>query len=64
SSAAPALTSGTTALDGSGWAVPEEAGPIAAMPGGPGMAVAGKGGGFAGPRYGFKPTVMPKQVVV
>ncbi|CAM4269269.1 putative PPE family protein PPE29 [Mycobacterium basiliense] len=65
SNAVPATTSGATALDGSGWAVPEEAGPIAAMPGAPGMAVAGKGaGGFAGPRYGFKPIVMPKQVVV
>lgn len=33
STAAPAMTSGTTALEGSGWAVPEEAGPVAAMPG-------------------------------
>lgn len=64
SSAAPALPSGTTALEGSGWAVPEEAGPVTAMPGGPGMAAASKGGGYAGPRYGFRPTVMPKQVVV
>ncbi|KAA1249313.1 PPE family protein [Mycobacterium simiae] len=64
SSAAPALTSGTTALEGSGWAVPEEAG-ITAMPGAPGIAAAGKGAGaYAGPRYGFKPTVMPKQIVV
>lgn len=65
SSAAPALPSGTTALEGSGWAVPEEAGPVTAMPGAPGMAAAAKGsGGYAGPRYGFRPTVMPKQVVV
>ncbi|WP_197522078.1 PPE family protein, SVP subgroup [Mycobacterium gordonae] len=26
--------------------------------------MAGKSGGVAGPRYGFKPTVMPKHVVV
>ncbi|WP_083271296.1 PPE family protein, SVP subgroup [Mycobacterium gordonae] len=30
---------------------------------GPGE-LAGKSGGVAGPRYGFKPTVMPKHVVV
>ncbi|OSC42255.1 PPE family protein [Mycobacterium decipiens] len=66
SAAAPAMTSGSTALDGSGWAVPEEAGPVTAMPGAPGMAgISGKGAGaYAGPRYGFKPIVMPKQVVV
>ncbi|EUA09407.1 PPE family protein [Mycobacterium kansasii 732] len=64
SSAAPAVPSGTTALEGSGWAVPEEAGPVTAMPGAPGMAVASKGGAYAAPRYGFRPTVMPKQVVV
>jgi hypothetical protein len=35
------------------------------MPGTPGMAAATKGaGGYAGPRYGFKPIVMPKQVIV
>ncbi|ORB86469.1 hypothetical protein B1987_24855 [Mycobacterium kansasii] len=64
SSAAPAVPSGTTALEGSGWAVPEDAGPVAAMPGAPGLAVAAKGGSYAAPRYGFRPTVMPKQVVV
>ncbi|BBX74218.1 PPE family protein [Mycobacterium shinjukuense] len=62
STAAPAMTSGATALEGSGWAVPEDAGVIAGMPG---MAAAAKGAGaYAGPRYGFKPIVMPKQVVV
>ena len=31
----------------------------------PGMAGAAKGAGaLAGPRYGFKPIVMPKQVMV
>lgn len=65
STAAPAMTSGTTALEGSGWAVPEEAGPVAAMPGMAGISGAAKGAGaYAGPRYGFKPIVMPKQVVV
>lgn len=65
STAAPAMTSGTTALEGSGWAVPEEAGPVAAMPGMVGISGAAKGAGaYAGPRYGFKPIVMPKQVVV
>ena len=40
--------------------------PVAAMPGMPGTAAAAKGAGAygAGPRYGFKPIVMPKQVVV
>lgn len=61
STAAPAMTSGTTALEGSGWAVPEEAGPVAAMPGMAGISGAAKGAGaYAGPRYGFKPIVMPK----
>ncbi|CNM69488.1 PPE family protein [Mycobacterium tuberculosis] len=59
------MTSGTTALEGSVWAVPEEAGPVAAMPGMAGISGAAKGAGaYAGPRYGFKPIVMPKQVVV
>jgi PPE-repeat protein len=67
SSAAPAtLASSTAPLDGSGWtAATDEAagGPVTGMM--PGMAAAGKGAGaMAGPRYGFKPTVMPKQVVV
>lgn len=64
STAAPATTAGATALEGSGWTVAaEEAGPVTGMM--PGMASAAKGtGAYAGPRYGFKPTVMPKQVVV
>jgi PPE-repeat protein len=66
SSAAPAtLASSTAPLEGSGWTVASEE-PVAAMPGMPGMAGAAKGAGAygTGPRYGFKPTVMPKQVVV
>ncbi|MEE6176898.1 PPE family protein [Mycobacterium sp. 050134] len=68
SAAAPAtLASSTAPLEGSGWTVASEAAePVTAMPGMPGMAGAAKGaaGAYAGPRYGFKPTVMPKQVVV
>ena len=68
SAAAPAtLASSTAPLEGSGWTVAaEEAGPVAAMPGMPGMAAAAKGAGAygSGPRYGFKPIVMPKQVIV
>jgi PPE-repeat protein len=67
SAAAPAtLASSTAPLEGSGWTVAaDEAGPIAAMPGMPGMAAAAKGAGAygVGPRYGFKPTVMPKVIV-
>jgi PPE-repeat protein len=66
SAATPATSSGASALAGSGWAVaPEEAAPVAAVPAGmPAVATAGKSLGFGGPRYGFKPTVMPKMVVV
>jgi PPE-repeat protein len=66
SAAAPATSSGASALTASGWAVaPEEPAPIAAVPAGmPAMAMAGTSPGFGGPRYGFKPTVMPKTVLV
>jgi PPE-repeat protein len=67
SSATPAtLASSTAPLEGSGWAVGEEAaGTGGIVPGMPGMAGAAKGtGAFAGPRYGVKPIVMPKPVVV
>ena len=68
SAAAPAtLASSTAPLEGSGWtAATDAAEPVAAMPGMPGMAAAAKGAGAygAGPRYGFKPIVMPKQVIV
>ena len=67
SAAAPAtLASSTSPLEGSGWtAATEEAAPVAAMPGMPGAAAAAKGAGAygIGPRYGFKPTVMPKVIV-
>jgi PPE-repeat protein len=66
SAAAPAsLASSTAPLAGSGWTAATEQ-PVAAMPGMPGAAAAAKGAGAygAGPRYGVKPIVMPKQVVV
>ncbi|OBB86150.1 hypothetical protein A5760_05370 [Mycobacterium colombiense] len=68
SAAAPATAAASAAapLEGSGWTAAAEAEPVTAMPGMPGMAGAAKGAGAygAGPRYGFKPIVMPKQVVV
>jgi len=63
SAAAPAMSSGASSLEGSGWAVaPEEVAPVTAVPAGMPMAMAGKSLGFGGPRYGLKPTVMPKSV--
>lgn len=66
SASAPVKGSGASALAGSGWsAAPEEAAPTGAVPAGmPAMATAGKSLGFGGPRFGFKPTVMPKMVLV
>ncbi|GAB7143679.1 PPE family protein [Mycobacterium riyadhense] len=59
SSAAPAPTNGT-AVDGTGWAVPEEDESIAAVLPAPGMVVSADGSDVvAGPRYGVKPIVMP-----
>jgi hypothetical protein len=61
--ATPASTA-TSALPASGWAAAPEHNSMAAMPGGiPGGA--GRGGyGFGTPRYGFKPTVMPRPMMV
>lgn len=71
STAAPATAAASAApLEGSGWTVASEVAeggaPVTAMPGMPGMAAAAKGAGAYGaaPRYGVKPIVMPKQVVV
>ncbi|SPM35329.1 PPE family protein [Mycobacterium rhizamassiliense] len=61
------LASSVAPLEGSGWtAAVDEAAPGVGAPGMPGMVGAGaKGAGaYAGPRYGFKPIVMPKQVVI
>jgi PPE-repeat protein len=69
SAATPAAVTDAT-LAGSGWtaAVDEGATGAGGAPGGimPGMASAGgkSGYGMAGPRYGVKPKVMPKQVFV
>jgi PPE-repeat protein len=69
SAATPTTTVTDATLAGSGWTAPvEEGAGMGGAPGGimPGMASAGgKGGyGLAGPRYGVKPKVMPKQVFV
>ncbi|MGH3576725.1 MAG: PPE family protein [Mycobacterium sp.] len=66
SAATPAGT-GSATLAGTGWtAAAEESTAVATVPAGmPSVASAGRGGfGFGAPRYGFKPTVMPKPVVV
>jgi hypothetical protein len=54
-------------LAGAGWTTPApQTGPVATMPAGmPSVASAGRGGfGFGAPRYGVKPTVMPKPMLV
>jgi PPE-repeat protein len=64
-SAAP--DAGTATLAGSGWTAPAEEGmPTTNVAAGmPAVASAGRGGyGFSAPRYGVKPTVMPKSVLV
>jgi PPE-repeat protein len=70
SAATPEVAAGTQ-LTGSGWTAAVDEGAVGASGGGmngvmPGMASAGgKGGmGMAGPRYGVRPKVMPKQVFV
>jgi PPE-repeat protein len=64
SSATPAGTGAASA--GTGWAAAAEEGEVTTLPAGmPSVASAGRGGyGFGAPRYGVKPTVMPKQVLV
>jgi PPE-repeat protein len=66
--AAPAteLTASTAPVEGSGWTAATEEGSVMGAPGMPGMVAGAKGAGAfgSGPRYGFKPIVMPKQVVV
>ncbi|MCV7257024.1 PPE family protein [Mycobacterium shimoidei] len=65
-SVATPASAGPTTLAGAGWtAGVEESTPVAMPAGMPAVASAGRGGvGFGAPRYGFKPTVMPKSVVV
>jgi PPE-repeat protein len=63
--AATPASAETAALGASGWAAAPESNSVAAMPGGMPAGGAGRGGfGFGAPRYGFKPTVMPRPVVV
>jgi PPE-repeat protein len=68
SAATPTTTVTDATLAGSGWTAPvEEGAGMGGAPGiMPGMASAGgkAGYGMAGPRYGVKPKVMPKQVFV
>lgn len=64
---APEVTTTPATLVGNGWtSAPPEAAPVSAVPAGmPAMATAGKSTGIGGvPRYGAKPTVMPKPAVV
>jgi PPE-repeat protein len=65
SAATPAAT-GSATLAGTGWTAAAEEGGVTALPAGmPSVASAGRGGfGFGAPRYGVKPTVMPKQLLV
>jgi PPE-repeat protein len=71
SAATPEVAVGDATLTGSGWTAAVDEGAVGASGGGmngvmPGMASAGgkSGMGMAGPRYGIKPKVMPKQVFV
>ncbi|WP_235434909.1 PE/PPE C-terminal domain-containing protein [Mycobacterium heckeshornense] len=63
---ATSASSGTPArLAGAGWtaAAPDSA-PVATVPAGmPSVASAGKTTGFGAPRYGVKPTVVPRAAV-
>ena len=65
--AVPAAATTPATLVGKGWtSVPPEAAPMSTVPAGmPAVATAGKATGIGGvPRYGAKPTVMPKPTVV
>jgi len=66
SAATPVEPAAAAPLTGSGWTAPaEEAGGVNTVAAGmPAYASAGRGGYGVGPRYGVKPTVMPKQVFV
>jgi hypothetical protein len=63
----PAANSTPVTLTGAGWtSAAAQTPPVTTMPAGvPSVASAGRGGlGFGAPRYGVKPTVMPKPTVV
>ncbi|WP_246216869.1 PE/PPE C-terminal domain-containing protein [Mycobacterium botniense] len=52
-------------LAGAGWTAAPPTPPVSTMPAGmPSVAAAGKAAGLGAPRYGVKPTVMPKPAVV
>ena len=60
----PASTA-PAALQASSWAAAPESSSVTAMPGGMPGGGSGRGSfGFGTPRYGFKPTVMPRPVMV
>jgi hypothetical protein len=61
--ATPAGTA-TSTLPASGWAAAPENNSVAAMPGGIPGGAGRNGYGFGTPRYGFKPTVMPRPMMV
>jgi len=63
----PAANSTPVTLTGAGWtSAAAQTPPVTTMPAGvPSVASAGRGGlGVGAPRYGVKPTVMPKPTVV
>ena len=65
SAAVPAEPASAAPLAGSGWTAPAEEGGMTNVAAGmPAMASAGRGGYGVGPRYGVKPTVMPRQLYV
>jgi hypothetical protein len=66
SAAAPSEPTVAAPSAGSGWTAPaEEGGRMSTVATGmPAYASAGRGGYAMGPRYGVKPTVMPKSVFV
>jgi PPE-repeat protein len=66
SATAPAEPVAAAPLAGSGWTAPaEEGGGMSTVATGmPAYASAGRGGYAVGPRYGVKPTVMPRHLVV
>jgi hypothetical protein len=64
--AATPADAGSVASQGTGWTAAPKSNTLAAMPGGAPAAGIGKrsGFGFGAPRYGFKPTVMPRPMIV